>query len=283
MALDVNEIERFRNNLWAPLRDLLNWIKGNSPSNLTLKLWIKKRSSFLESMESSFQCALGETRRPLNEITLWDQTHFTASLLKSSLAKVIIENTFQAPLDMKLSFQDKYKWRILRVNFDVLSLIRKRQKIGDVLGYKFLIERTLSSIRNKIEVCFPLGNELYCDSTGIYFSFPGVDDNITQVLLQKLKSILSFQRITLVMGGSPTIEAENIGRSITYIGREIDSSRKKIRFPYRSDSVSKRFSRVWQDASEKKEVCPVCRLRSKKEEEEACSFCKERRHRRGKE
>jgi hypothetical protein len=57
----------------------------------------------------------------------------------------------------------------------VLGLYAKAIKIGDLLGYKRAVERACEAVKKLIEEEYPFGNEIYRDSTGIYFTFPDLD------------------------------------------------------------------------------------------------------------
>lgn len=119
---------------------------------------------------------LGDTRRPINEVLLSDWVWIVAALFKSALAGALVTNK-QFSIRTWRSWRDKIidhdiRWRILRINFDVLGLYTKAVKITDLLGYQRVIDEACERIKKLIEEDYPLGNEVYRDTTGIYFTFP---------------------------------------------------------------------------------------------------------------
>ena len=128
------------------------------------------RATFVPQVERLFDTALGDTRRPVNEVTLSDWSGAVAALYKSALSGAL--------LGIKPANPDDLRWRLLRVNFDVLALYAKAIKIGDLLGYQRAVDEACETVKKLIEEEYPLGNEIYRDSTGIYFTFPDLESVI---------------------------------------------------------------------------------------------------------
>lgn len=94
-----------------------------------LKDYIAGRTSLIEfrklitktnNLKVTFSHALGETRIPANDVTLWDHSYSTASLFKSVLCSMVLGEN---PRPQKL------KWRIFGVCWDGVGFIEKGRKI----------------------------------------------------------------------------------------------------------------------------------------------------------
>jgi hypothetical protein len=107
---------------------------------------MQSRATFVPQVERAFDAALGDTRRPINEVTLADWSGAVPALYKSALAGAL--------LGIKPTNPDHLHWRLLRVNFDVLGLYAKAVKIGDLLGYKRAVEQACEAVKKLIELTF---------------------------------------------------------------------------------------------------------------------------------
>ncbi|MCC7130140.1 MAG: CRISPR-associated protein Csx11, partial [Anaerolineae bacterium] len=147
-------------------------IEGNAVKGLTALLDtlpfnnLTNRASFFPEAKKAFSQSLADTRRPINEVTLADWSEVVAALYKSALAGAL--------LGIKPDPDDLH-WRLLRVNFDVLALYAKAVKIADLLAYQNAVEEACAKIKQLVEEEYPLGNEIYRDTSGIYFTFPDFD------------------------------------------------------------------------------------------------------------
>jgi CRISPR-associated Csx11 family protein len=217
---------------------------------------------FIELIKQYYSKTIGETRRPINEISLYDYAYIIASLVKSNLAKMVIDGWEP---------KGKSKWRILRINIDVLGLLSKGLKIGDILGYKNELDEVYEEIKKIIEFEYALGNEIYRDSTGIYFSCPDVSniDKLKSEIIEKLKSLnkLDF---------SLQIEISESSRSMVVLAKEIKNSLKEIFYHHISDleNLKKEFEE--SQSTEGEDICPICGIRLKPEGEDRCKKCRDR-------
>ena len=95
-----------RNNLCNGLIPYLKEIEDKKDKNETIN-WMEiyygkkennKETSLLTVLREAFSKSTAETRRPINDVTLWDQTYATASYLKSGAAGVTIKS-WKKPTD----------------------------------------------------------------------------------------------------------------------------------------------------------------------------------------
>ncbi|WP_022854097.1 CRISPR-associated protein Csx11 [Thermodesulfatator atlanticus] len=162
---DENSPTKIRNEYANKLADILEDLKNNSDN---IQNWINKRKELLKETRKAFLNALGETRRPANDVTLWDHSFSVGSLYKAAIAEVVI-NGWKAPKDIK--------WKLLGIRFDGNDFYNAVPKIGDVLGRKALVQKVLDNIKILLEVIIPIGNEIYRDENGSVFLVPETCEN----------------------------------------------------------------------------------------------------------
>lgn len=124
------------------------------------------RESLMNTLKTSFSHALGETRIPSNDVSLWDHSYSTASLFKTLLAAKVCG----AKIDPK-----KPQWRIFGICWDGIEFINKGRKIAEIQKRTEIIENIKTELKKKFEDEIPIGNAIYEDTNGIYFTFPEVD------------------------------------------------------------------------------------------------------------
>jgi hypothetical protein len=170
------------------------------------------------------------------------------------------------------------RWRLLRVNFDVLALYAKAIKVADLLGYQRVVDKACETVKQLVEEEYPLGNEIYRDSTGIYFTFPDLDlpADLAQEIRHRVESVEMelAPRIAVTVGDGTT--ATDQLKSI--LGKARKEALEALAQPFDSQQLSACWQQQWKTADDGKwEVCPVCRLRLMPEKAEACEHCIKRR------
>ncbi|SNR89526.1 CRISPR-associated protein Csx11 [Desulfurobacterium atlanticum] len=160
---DDKSLTRIRNDYADKLANILENLKDIENDPDKIQNWINKREELLRETRKAFLNALGETRRPANDVTLWDHSFSVASLYKAALAQVIIDG-WKAPKDIK--------WKLLGIRFDGNDFYNAVPKIGDLLGRKALVQKILDNIKILLEVIIPIGNEIYRDENGSVFLVP---------------------------------------------------------------------------------------------------------------
>ncbi len=273
-----NNINNVRDLFISSINPVLEHIKNNH-AVLDIVWWQENYPQIMSAFEKAYKTTVGDTQRPVNDVTLWDAASLASALFKSALVKMIIGG-WTEPINTSTK-KTTINWKILRINFDSLSLMSKGLKIGDILGYRNAIEESISECKKIIEIKYCLGNEIYQDQTGIYFSFPDVDANSLGFWNELTAELVSaIQKIESEI--SPIIE---ISASIPDF-RDLTSQRasaiKDIVFPDRNTTLSQDISNLWVNVSNS-EVCPICRLRPMKENSDGCVHCIERRTRRAEE
>jgi CRISPR-associated Csx11 family protein len=249
-------IKRVKEEFFKEIKRILDNILQNKSVSY------ENYTDFINTIKEYFSKTIGETRRSINEISLYDYAHTIASLTKSNLAKMILDGWYEP--------RGKSQWRILKINLSIIELLSKGLKIRDIFGYRQEIENVLDEIKKTLEFHYPLGNEIYRDSTGIYFSCPGIEDKdaLKTEIISELKSLnqLDF---------SLQIEISDKSRSMVILASEREESLKEISYPHISFGNIKEESISSQKDGDK-ELCPVCRIRLKSLKIERCKKCEAR-------
>lgn len=235
-----------------------------------------------EQIIKAFERGLGDTRRPINEVTLADWSEIVAALFKSGLAGAVLDNN-RPKIGQWKSWRDKIidhdlRWRLLRVNFDVLDLYAKAVKIGDLLGYKRVVDEACEAVKKLIEEEYPLGNEIYRDSTGIYFTFPDLSlpADLAQEIRRRVEEVEMelAPRIAVDQGDGSTATEQLKG----ILGKARGEAQNELAQPFDSQNLSACWQQQWRTVGPGKcEICPVCGLRPKREDRDVCKTCERRR------
>jgi len=259
------------------------------------------RKSLIGILKTAFSHALGETRIPANDVTLWDHSYSTASLFKTILAGITCDG-YKDVNDLK--------WRIFGICWNGENFINHVRKIADIQKRAEIIREIKTSIKRTLEEEYPMGNAIYEDINGIYFTFPDLnEEDLGRLAVECAEKILSkvyeksnnelWPFFTLSKpSGSLTIIANELKRAseerrtpkispFIFIGDE-DKNEELINSMPDLDSISNEVNvengRLdvcpvcgMRPKNERSDVCPICRIRTKSEKEERCTICEKRR------
>lgn len=127
---------------------------------------VKNRDLIVKSIKENFLHALGETRRPTNEITLEDWSGSVAALYKASLAGLLLGSKIDDP--------NCLKWCFLSVRLNSEKIWGESSSIPILLARKEWMESELDELKGLLEKTYPLGNEVYRDENGSVFIVPDI-------------------------------------------------------------------------------------------------------------
>ncbi len=295
--MDIIGMEEGRSALLSKMKEIVG-MYAHPPADTILSA---ARTDALASAREILTRGLGDTQRPINDVTLWDLSYSVASLHKASIAQCILSGwpAVEDP-EANRALHDKVKWRLLSVSFDGPRFWGRSQHATDLLGRRRVLGEGLDAVRNLLEFDYPLGNEIYRDEYGSVFAVPdiemllslkGKNDRELQALLRE-----NFER----GGVRGEIETE------LRLWEPMNSARVDLArvLTERSRSLRPNASVVsasWgQGRPVNSEVCTVCGLRpvgypdgetegeelrrwaksSKAIDRNVCRFCLERRGRR---
>jgi len=171
--IDVNEIDLSSKKLYTFIENAIVEVKKLLQNSKTdnLKKWNVLRREVINVLNKHFTKAIGDTRRPINDVTLWDQTVSSVAFFRSDLAEVFI-NGYKDPFDRK------YTFRYLYMTFDGEKYLGKGIGIGDIASRRKLIDKAFDRVKLIIEVEYPLGLEIYRDTNGITFLIPKLSEEL---------------------------------------------------------------------------------------------------------
>lgn len=262
-------LKTVRDSLVNNIYPIVDFIKNN-PSKLDEPYWQENYPKVVEEFSKAYKFTVGDTQRPVNDVTLWDATSLASTLFKSALVKTILEG-WSEPIDSQ-NKQSIIKWKILRINLDVLAIMAKGIKIGDILSYRQAVDDSLSECKKIIEVKYCLGNEIYRDESGVYFSFPDVDASALGFQNDLIKELrYAIQKIEPEF--SPNIKISGSISDFKDLTSQRVLAEKGIVYPYEKGILSQNISGLWTNAQQNSEICPICRLRPMKENSEGCKHC----------
>lgn len=275
--LDPQRIEQALDNVCDVLRDFGGSLKDQFldphrqivQTPIGVEAWFKQRHQLLSMVEDAFSLAIAETRRSGNDVSLWHHSYAVASLFKSLVAGKLINPEAQMN-----------QWSILAVKFDVFSLLERAHKIGDIIGTVHFIQHQLCpAIKQIFEVEYPIGNEIYHDESGIYFTFPALNQNDQKNLLTEIKQAFEKDSTICDFDLQLSLSISQPSRFLVKIGPQV-IGKGDLSAPVRIDGPMPK----WTDIRRRSALCPVCQVREEVRranlEQNICGTCLDRRDKR---
>jgi hypothetical protein len=222
----------------------------------------------IKTLRELMIASVGDTRRPINEVALWDISSAVAAFYKAVAAKSI--------LDKACPTRRNFEWRVLRVAVDGLDFYSRALRLPDLLIRRKLFHAALDNVSRLLEEDFPLGNEVYRDELGSAFIVPaldGDDDNGTK-LKQLIEGRIKCEFENGAIGGEAVphlIVSKPHSQGLTL------AEALKEDAPLFQDQ--KQVESWWQRSAD---ICPVCGLRpqgpsNKSLQRKVCDVCEQRR------
>jgi hypothetical protein len=283
----ADEVDNIRTKMSQDLAGALNeYLRGQKAID-------SFRECAIQVLRPGLSLALGETREPANDVTLWAQSWGVASLYKSCLAAIAIGSD-PCPKTSTGWDYDKVQWRLLGIGWNGLAFLQRGRKAADILRRREIIDIALERLGGLLEVTYPVGNLFYKDLNGAFFTFPGIDQNTAETLMAEAGPEL----VRAVREASdnelwPSFTLSRPRRTLTIIAREIRIREKLAAAPCVAAVLSveneqpgapDRIERLLAPgpplpipSGRDEDVCPVCRFRSKPTVQDACKVCRDRR------
>jgi len=274
------------------------------------KITSDDRQKWLDEMRKGMSKGVADTRKSLNDITLWDWGYIVSSLTKASANYIFKTGWLESP--------DDIEFVILRVNLDILELYASSDKISDMLGKQKALEENFTSVKTLLEKTSALGNRIYHDETGDYYLMPNVfSDEDEKALRQAILELFPIDMRPRVHFGKPLTAGsldlqKNKGdkTSVKQAIRQLIADPRqeaKTEHPVQAGNNHHLFENEWgKDRHDNSEICSVCgkhpvgypaeasspdeeeklarwATREKAEERNICRHCLERRGRRASE
>ena len=124
------------------------------------------RSRCKQCIEETFNYALGDARRPLNDVTLWDWSNMVAALYKAAIVQVLVDGLVEPPSSLQ--------WRLLGIRVNGAGFSENVTRIPDLKARQELLRDGLDKVCVLLEETYPLGTEVYRDTNGSVFIVPNI-------------------------------------------------------------------------------------------------------------
>lgn len=272
--------------------DWKNWPKQRKKIvDLAIEFWDdpqKGRNNLLGVLHKYFREALGDTQRPINEITLWDYAQAISALFKTSIAQVVL--TGEVPT------VENMRWRLASIRLNAFDFLFQVSQLSDLLARQKLLQNVWDAVQNALEVETPIGSAVYRDEHGLVFVLPEGKNSveINTIIKTMINEVLNTKNNALIGAADlqPHIKMRPSQRGKKLLLTEVLSAGEPINIP--DPALIKKYWSNYQN----QERCSVCGLRpvgyidkglphfvtkEKAKERNLCGICLARRGRRSEE
>lgn len=231
---------------------------------------------------------LGETRKPLNDVTLWDHSFNVASFAKTLSAKILVEylNTAGEYHIPKRDGKRKAIIGYLKVEYDLDYLLGNAHEEADLIHFHEEVNGIMNEIRVFYEGTLLCGNEYYSDHHSQIFTFPRIVDNLREQFESEIQSALHEKMRNVLRKCS--LQELPFGFAFRYPDNGSDNALlncganlMKTSLPTKQDTIL-----LLELASEAKagRICDLCGIRNtamteRENQDHLCQICAERRNR----
>ncbi|MDF0590976.1 hypothetical protein [Candidatus Methanocrinis natronophilus] len=178
-ALSLPDIDDLRIQVETAIQKHL----GNNPS-----------SSSLEQLSIDLQMHLSktiaDTRRPVNDVTVWDIGHTgMAFLVTEAIGHILAGRPLEHNDFCRTESQNMLFWRVLSIRTCGLRYLEEANTLADLRVRKRLLEQALERVRSALERNL-LAIQVYKDENGSYYIFPEFECDVESIL-KVVNSIVS--------------------------------------------------------------------------------------------
>lgn len=150
---------------------------------------------------------LGETRKPMNDVTLYAHSYHAATFAKAIMAKILMEyhsgirnsnGKYELPTRAEENTLQLCYLDCIKVEFDIDYLFSRSHTAGDLRGAVAELNMMMTDIRNFFESKLLCGNELYRDHYRLLFVIPRLESSLDGEWRRELRSALESQVVELL-------------------------------------------------------------------------------------
>ncbi|MEM3365437.1 MAG: CRISPR-associated protein Csx11 [Candidatus Methanomethyliaceae archaeon] len=226
------------------------------------------RDSIYSLAEDFFSLSLAESRRPANDVILFDHCYMTAALAKAIIAGCVIDEVFYETAKAKIANDQRFCYKLIVVGFRGKEFLTNVNRLPDFVGRRQRIERIRNIVRQTIEFDLPLGNLIYEDLNIMCFLVPDLN-SLTDghVILNEIKERVTTTIVNESNGIlAPVFElvGDETGQASDYIGPLIKNAKNiletKIQVPFTRNPLTSPplpWVELWKEAV-RKEKCQIC-------------------------
>ena len=237
---------------------------------------VDTRRALLDKLSLVFEKALGETRRPTNDVTLSHHARSTASFFKAAMAEGALRGDFKAWQDgdalFDISRLGRVRYRLLGVRWEWARLTRGMLSPVALASLSGRRRDAVDAIREQVEEVAAIGNVIYEDDDGVLILTPGFfedDDKRSEALFSSHVLYPLVERIEnavrLIGTGTPfrlcwSAPALYLTDYAEALGLDSDSPRQR-----HLQAGEANLRALWDAANAEQyrlmQICPQCGLR----------------------
>lgn len=135
------------------------------------------REALYRELKPIFEQALGETRRPTNDVTLYHHCFSSASHFKAAMAEGVLRRDFRAWQNKKGLFNwnelGRIRFRLLGIRWHWAELSRGVLRPVALAGLSQARRQAESALNELLALRYPIGNVIYRDDDGVLLLVPG--------------------------------------------------------------------------------------------------------------
>jgi len=264
-----------------------------------------KNNCSIYDLKSLFKNALGETRYPCNDVTLWDHSYSVAGMTKAILVKILLEynskifskeKLYMLPLRSGKGNDNRTDFTFVKVSIDRSFLLSRGQKAGDIWGISEQVENLQNEIKRVVEDGLLIGNETYSDEDKQLFLIPklgtwkidnknifaeDIQENFEREVKEKLTVKIENWLISnnchefpFAIDFANYVDSEkekNVSKRILNRSKKLFSSRPECK---QAKNCLLQLKNMMKQNTGR---CEVCGVRSAKQKEQLCQRCIDRR------
>ncbi|MBO3840414.1 MAG: CRISPR-associated protein Csx11 [Nitrososphaerota archaeon] len=226
------------------------------------------RDSIYSLAEDFFSLSLAESRRPANDVILFDHCYMTAALAKAIIAGCVIDEAFYRTAKAKIAKDQRFRYKLIVVGFRGREFLTNVNRLPDFVGRRQRFERIRNIVRQIIEFDLPLGNLIYEDLNIMCFLVPDLDSSTDgHVILNEIRKKVTTAIVNESNGIlAPVFElvGDETGQASDYIGPLIKNAKDiletKIQVPFTRNPITSPplpWVELWKKAV-RKEKCQIC-------------------------
>lgn len=171
--IDIESLDELSMKLQKELAALLEkTFSAPGDEQETIVRSLEMRNGVLKLLEKYGKDELAETRLPTNNVSLWQHSFSVASIFKALLARRLLLQHYEAPLEKKeLAFHTE-RLALLAIRWDEAELLARAARPGEIAGLTAALDEAAQRVKDYVETQACLGNCIFEDRHGIYFLVP---------------------------------------------------------------------------------------------------------------
>ncbi|MGB9791803.1 MAG: CRISPR-associated protein Csx11 [Thermacetogeniaceae bacterium] len=218
---------------------------------------------FMAELEPLLRRIPADTRRGVNDVTVWDIGHSGMAFLKSGIWSLAGKDITHNDLANGQSANHP-RWRLWRVGLNGLNFLTGAVSVADLRVRQRLLKEYFDDVRRFAEEEYPVATEVYRDENGAIYVFPDWDEGSDwfkafQEMMQG--SVFRGERLEALYGLRPATElsednyynhpeCKDWSPAVSYIG---DKIQEWIENPLAAESVFDAYAGFYNA-----DICPYC-------------------------